>query len=174
MRRIIAVGKAGSGKDFFRDFMSNQVLVDVSYTTRPPRDGEVEGYTYNYVTATEFNNLLLGGHLHEYVEFNGWQYATGTESWYQSEFFIMTPSGISQISREDRKKCTIVFFDMDVNVRRARLEKRSDADKVTRRLVADDIDFGAFQDFDIRVTNPEYNVNELFSLINLYDKCATQ
>ena len=86
----------------------------------------------------------------------------------------MTPSGVSQLLRKDREKCTIVYFDINLNTRRERLELRSDADVVTRRLLSDDIDFSNYMDFDIRVTNPEYNADQLYSLINLYDKCATQ
>ena len=173
-RKIILVGKAGSGKDFFRDYMSSQLIIDVSFTTRPPREGEIPGYTYHFVSEHEFQNLLLGEQLHEYVVFNGWRYATGKVSWHYSDVFIMTPSGVSQLLRKDREKCTIVYFDINLNTRRERLELRSDADVVTRRLLSDDIDFSNYMDFDIRVTNPEYNADQLYSLINLYDKCATQ
>jgi len=173
-RRIVVCGKAGSGKDFFRDYLSLQLVVDVSFTTRPPREGEVEGYTYKYVSDRDFQNLLLGNHLQEHVEFNGWFYATGKESWINSDVFIMTPSGIGQLTKKDRLKCTVVYFDIELGTRRHRLEKRSDFDKVNRRIHADEEDFLDFNDFDIRVTNPEYDVDQLYSLINLYDKCATQ
>lgn len=171
--RIILVGKAGSGKDYFRDFLKDHRVLDVSFTTRPKRDGEVEGYTYNFISNTAFNNMLLGEQFYEAVEFNGWQYGTSEENWYNAEVFIMTPSGIGQMSAEDRNTCTIVYFDMDETVRRERLSKRSDADSVERRIEADNKDFDNFSDFDIRITNPKYRQKEILELIELHILCDT-
>ena len=43
-KRIILVGKAGAGKDYFKDFLiEKDYKPSVSYTTRSKRDGEVEG-----------------------------------------------------------------------------------------------------------------------------------
>lgn len=173
-KRLILVGKAGSGKDFFRDYCNSHWLdVDVSYTTRPPRTGETQGYTYNFIKDTEFQNLLLGGNLHEYVEFNGWSYATGRLSWERSQVFIMTPSGIKQISRDDRKYCIIIYFDIPIEVRKERLELRSDADSVSRRLASDEKDFENFGDFDIKISNPGYDPGCILKLANTYDRCDT-
>tara|TARA_R100000656_G_scaffold106759_1_gene78973 strand:+ start:913 stop:1491 length:579 start_codon:yes stop_codon:yes gene_type:complete len=170
MKRIILVGKAGSGKDFFRDYMHKRGrLVDVSFTTRPPRTGEVDGYTYNYVSDNAFENMKLGEQLFECVSFNGWHYGTSMQSWENSELFIMTPSGVGQIPKEDLKDCIVVFFDIAQDVRRERLSKRSDADSVERRIAADDKDFKGFDLYNIKVTNPMYQPDYLQTLIASYE-----
>jgi len=46
-KRTVLVGKAASGKDHFRKVLENKGFkYAVSYTTRPPRTGEVEGKDY--------------------------------------------------------------------------------------------------------------------------------
>ena len=42
-KRIILVGKAASGKDYFKDFLIERGFIpSVSHTTRPMRDGEID------------------------------------------------------------------------------------------------------------------------------------
>lgn len=163
--RVILVGKAGSGKDFFRDYLSEKEGLDVSYTTRPAREGEKEGYTYNYITEEEFLAKKEKGEFLEAVNFNGWWYGTSNDNWNTKKIFIMTPSGTLHIPENDLKDCILVYFDIPLDVRRKRLSKRSDADSVERRIAADERDFKNFDKFNIRVTNPFFNKVRLYELI---------
>lgn len=157
-KRIILVGKAASGKDYFRNHMNDRGYdIEVSYTTRPMRTGEVPGYTYHYVSEHEFQNMRDGGNMFEAVPFNGKWYGTHRENWEKCDVFIFTPSGIRQIPEEDRKDCFIVYFDMPYDIRLARLQERSDWDSAERRIAADEKDFESFVDFDMRVTDPGYD-----------------
>jgi len=166
--RIILIGKAGSGKDYFRDWLSKVEPLDVSYTTRPPREGEVEDYTYHYVTKNIFMAMKENDAFLEAVDFNGWKYGTSRHNWETKTVFIMTPSGTKCIPEEDRKHCVFVYFDIPMDVRRERLSKRSDADSVERRINADERDFADFKDFDIRIKNPEFDVEKLYTTILTY------
>jgi guanylate kinase len=166
--RIILVSKAAGGKDFFRDYITHKESVDVSYTTRPKREGEEEGYTYNYLTPEEFKQMESDDAFFENVTFNGWKYGTSRNSWEYKKVFIMTPSGISQIPNHERKDCIVVYFDIEESVRRSRLKMRSDADKTERRLIADTKDFKEFCDFDIRVKNPAFNPEIVYNLIKAF------
>lgn len=168
--KIILVGKAASGKDFFRNYLSNIEELDVSYTTRPPRTGEVEGYTYNYIGEEKFLEMMEDNKFYEAVNFAGWWYGTSKENWENKTVFIMTPSGIEHITEEDRKGCIFVYFDMPIDVRRKRLQERSDFDKVERRLKADEEDFEKFTNFDIRVTTPFFDCAALYDLIVYFEK----
>lgn len=168
-RRIILVGKGGSGKDYFKEYLRNQGYpVDVSYTTRKPRQGEIEGETYHYISEEEFE--LKIGHFYESVVFNGWRYATTKVDWEERKLCIKTPSGIKQLTEQDIDDSIIVYFDIDRNVRFERLSKRKDADDVGRRLAADTIDFKGFETFHIRVTDENFNCKRLLQTIKKYDK----
>jgi len=170
-KRIILVSKGGGGKDFFKNYLKKKGYeVDVSYTTRKPRQGEIEGETYHYVSDAVFNAIKRNGLFYEAVTFNGWQYATSTKDWTEKKLCIKTPSGIKQLKPKDIEESIIIYFDIDRNIRAERLEKRKDADNVGRRLAADTIDFKGFETFHIRVTNERFNCKKLLKTIKQYDK----
>ena len=169
--RIVLVGKAASGKDFFRDWLKIVEPLDVSYTTRPVRDGEIPGYTYHFLSKSNFLTLKDQDFFLEAVEFIGYNYGTSKDNWRDKTIFIMTPSGTECIPEKDRDDCILVYFDIPIEVRKERLSKRSDFDSVERRIIADERDFEDFKDFNIRVTNPNFNVEDLYTTILSYKKC---
>lgn len=155
--RIVLVGKAAGGKDHARKLFENRNFsYAVSYTTRPPRVGEENGKDYYFLSVEEFEKMIVEDKFYEYVSFNGWYYGTSNKQFYQDDIFIMTPYGVSQIHSEDRKKTMVIYFDMPLEIRKERLEKRSDADKVERRLLADELDFQNFTDYDLKITDPNF------------------
>jgi guanylate kinase len=155
--RIIIVGKAGSGKDFLKSkLVEAGYKREVSFTTRPPREGEENGVHYYFIHKDQFVGMIKRGDFYEQQEFNGWYYGTSVQQWRSSQVFIFTPSGVKDILEEDRKNCFIIFLDIPIEIRKERLELRSDADKVERRIAADEEDFKDFTDFDIRITNSDF------------------
>jgi guanylate kinase len=54
-KRLIWVGKGGSGKDHARKISENIIGAKyaVSYTSRPPREGEVEGVDKTFCTFSQ-------------------------------------------------------------------------------------------------------------------------
>ena len=160
-KRIILVGKAGSGKDFMRKKLeSRNFKYAVSYTTSPAREGEVHGRDYFFITEEQAKKMIDNYEFFEYVMFNGWLYGTTLSQWSQADgddVFIMTPTGLSHVGEEDRKDCLVIFVDIDINVRRERLMQRDmPGDSIERRIQADEDDFHSFTNFDIRITNPDF------------------
>ena len=156
-KRIVLVGKAASGKDHARKrFESKGFSYAVTYTSRPPRTGEVNGQDYFFVSEEEFERMIANDEFYEYVPFNGWYYGTPKSVFHGKDIFIMTPHGVSKILPEDRANTFVIFFDIEENIRRERLALRNDADKVDRRLEADAKDFENFTDYDLRITNSDF------------------
>lgn len=157
--RIILVGKAAAGKDHLRKILEGRGFsYGVSYTTRPPRKGEIDGKDYFFLEENEFKNLIEQGFFYEYVTFNGWYYGTSKEQWHETDdVFIMTPSGINKLHAADRKSSFIIYIDIPIDVRRERLGGRNDnSDSIERRIQADEKDFETFTDFDIRITDHNF------------------
>jgi guanylate kinase len=156
--RIILCGKAASGKDHLRKILEGRGFkYAVSFTTRPPRNGEVDGKDYFFIEESEFKDLIEQNFFYEHVAFNGWLYGTSKEQWYDTDdIFIMTPSGINKIKTSDRKHSFIIYIDVPMDIRRERLMMRNDADLVDRRIIADESDFEGFNDFDIRITDHNF------------------
>ena len=156
-KRIILCGHAGSGKDFARKKLESRgYSYAVSYTTRPPRDTEADGVDYIFLSEDEFKKMIDNNEFYEFVNFNGWYYGTTVDQFYTDDVFIMTPHGISKIKEVDRKISFIMYFDIDQDIRKERLMLRNDADKVDRRIAADEEDFKDFTDFDLRIENPDF------------------
>lgn len=157
-KRIILVGKAASGKDHLRKkFESRGFKYAVSYTTRPPREGEVDGKDYFFITDEEANKMVESNMFYEYVYFNGWLYGTTVEQFYTDDLFIMTPEGISHIKPEDRVNSFIIYTDIEMSMRMTRLANRNmPGDSMDRRIKADEVDFAEFNDYDLRITNSDF------------------
>ena len=75
--RIILCGKAASGKDHLRKILEGRGFnYGVSYTTRLPREGEIDGKDYFFITDEEASKMIESNMFYEYVYFNGWLYGT--------------------------------------------------------------------------------------------------
>jgi guanylate kinase len=157
-KRIILAGPGASGKDHMRKVLEQRGFkYAVSYTTRPPRPGEVEGKDYFFISQEECQRMKDNDEFYEVIEFNGWSYGTSKKQFYEDDVFIMTPSGIAHIKPEDRQNCFIISFNIDEAIRRERLEARvMPGHSVEARLEADRKDFTNFTDFDIVITNPTF------------------
>lgn len=81
---IIITGPKGVGKSTLVGKLSEQhkgVFASVvRHTVREPRDGEVKGKTFHFVTAQEFNQLRDGDRLIEYGTRDGIEYGTSVKA----------------------------------------------------------------------------------------------
>lgn len=77
---IILSGPSGAGKTTLVELLLKQSPVKlkklVSATTRAPRDGEVHGENYYFLSAADFESKRLNGEFLEYAEVHG------TGNWY--------------------------------------------------------------------------------------------
>lgn len=167
-KRVIIVGKGGSGKDHLRKSLSEMgYKYCVSHTSRPPRQGEEDGVDYFFVSIEDVSDpVFLEKNFYEWVTFNGWFYGTSVSEFKQSDLLIMTPSGVEKLRHEDRKNSHIIYLDIPEEIRRQRLLSRRDADHVERRLAADQEDFSNFDDYDEQITDPFFNLQNLSFLKN--------
>ncbi len=159
MNKIILVGKAAAGKDHMRKILEGRGFnYGVSYTTRPKREGEIDGEDYYFMEDSEFQEGINNGIWYEYVPFNGWYYGTTKKQFLENcNLFIMTPKGISHIDPVERKNCTIIYLDISDDIREKRLRNRGDLnDKIERRMEADRIDFENFEDYDLIINNSKF------------------
>ena len=150
MYKIIAlIGKAGSGKDT----MMHKVLERnlnlheiVSCTTRPRREGEVEGINYFYLTPEQFGDKVLHDEMLEATCFNDWFYGTSYDS-LRSDIInigVFNPTGVdSLLSRPDVEVQVYYVMASDKTrlLRQLNREDNPDVKEIIRRYSADEIDF---------------------------------
>lgn len=85
-RMFVLSAPAGTGKTTLVQRLVSEfscVEMSVSFTTRQPREGEVDGVHYNFVTDQEFKRKIAAGDFLEYVQLYGFYYGTSRE-WVRS------------------------------------------------------------------------------------------
>jgi guanylate kinase len=156
--KIILVGKAAAGKDYFKNRLLHKGFkCGVSHTTRKPRKGEKDGFDYHYVSDDRFIDMMEDGDIMEHMEFKGWKYGLTFGEFHSSDVLIMSPEGLEHLSEGIKNKCLIIYLDIHSTTRLTRLILRDDQnDSITRRFEADENQFRNFQEYDLRITNPEF------------------
>jgi guanylate kinase len=95
----------------------------------------------------------------EYQEFGGNLYGTSKKEWDDSDVMILAPKGVENIKQLGlRDDCFIIYVDIPFHIRKQRLTERAGAytEDVARRLFSDDTEFLDFNEYDLRLTNPEF------------------
>ena len=77
---IVYSGPSGVGKGTIRkkvfERFQDKLFYSISMTTRAPRDGEIDGVDYYFVSREYFEKQIEEGNLLEYAEFVGNYYGT--------------------------------------------------------------------------------------------------
>lgn len=153
MKIVALMGEAGSGKDtilrkvmelypsFFHEI--------ISCTTRPPREGEVDGINYHFLEVDEFKNQ----EMLESTEFNGWYYGTSKSSLSEDKINIgvFNPAGVRSLMQIPDIDLTVYYVRASDKVRLIRQlnrEENPDVEEIIRRFSADKQDFEVLYDID--------------------------
>lgn len=166
MQKIIIalLGKAGAGKDTIAKLLvenNPEWHMMVSCTTRPMREGEVEGVNYYYLTNEEFAKKVLNGEMLEAVCFNDWYYGTDNTTLLPGiNVGVLNPEGYSCLLESARfdPELTIIGFYVDVDdktrmMRQLTRENNPDVKEICRRYFADLEDFEDIGDFNLRTVS---------------------
>lgn len=166
-KMIVIVGKSGSGKDYVSNYLANTFGFNktVSYTTRPKRDGEVEGKDYYYLTTEEFckkNNNDEFIETREYTtKFNDkdqvYFYGTSKEEIDNKtkKICIVDLKGLKEIKKYyGEENLLVIFIDAADEIRQRRAMRRGSFDKSEwyRRLKDDNKKFKDFE-YDYKIMN---------------------
>lgn len=151
MKYIIAlIGKAGAGKDAIAQALvqkNPQWNMIVSCTTRPRREGEINGVNYYYLTPDEFAHKILNGDMLEATCFNDWHYGTMASSLHEGvNVGVFNPEGYECLAEMGGGGIQVigVYVCADAKTRLLRqLNREEDPNvpEIIRRFTADENDF---------------------------------
>lgn len=162
MYKIIAIcGEAGSGKDrLMKELLSAcpELHEIISCTTRPKREGEVEGVNYFYMTPEIFGDKVLHDEMLECSTFRDWFYGTSYES-VRSDCInvgVFNPTGIESLM--DRPDVDVIVFRVRASdktrlLRQLNREEHPDVHEIVRRFHTDWVDFAEFEAPYIEIQN---------------------
>jgi len=133
------LGPSGSGKTSLEKILEEVYKYKriISYTTRPPREHEINGIDYHFVTEREFilKNMI------ESTLYRGWRYGICADDIdYRNHNYILVvePHGYQQIKDKIGKYIVSIFIKTDDRIRLIRmLQRGDDVDEVIRRFLSD-------------------------------------
>lgn len=138
---IVLLGESGCGKTTVAKILQQkyQMKSVVSYTTRPPRDGEIDGVDYHFVSEKEFSRLKKNGSFAETAKYRNWYYGTVTRDYEDNAVAILTPHGLRQVLGHDFPSNIVSFYlDVPRRERLIRILKRGDdIEEAYRRSLSD-------------------------------------
>jgi guanylate kinase len=153
----------------------NQVRKSVSYTTRKPRPGEMDGRAYRFVDVEEFERMSARGVFLESATVHGNRYGTSRE-WVQEHtgsgqdvVLEIDWQGAAQVRPLYPGAVSVFILPPSLAALEARLRDRAqDGDEVIRqRLAAAPGEIAHFTEFDYVIINEDFHraAQDLASII---------
>ena len=153
----------------------DRIQLSVSYTTRPPRPGEVDGVHYHFIDEESFQALIDRNALLEYASVFDYHYGTSRQAVAQqlaSGFDVILDidwQGARQIRNSFPSSRSIFIIPPSLDALRQRLIGRGqDSDSVIQRRMRDaQAEISHWDEFDFLIINEKFEnaLGELHSII---------
>lgn len=173
------VGESSSGKSTIeRELENNGVERVISYTTRPPRDGETNGNHYHFISEEEFDTLYTNGAFTEVAQYREWWYGLSVANIdYEGKpcVAVVTPKGYHEIVEKlGKEHVKSIYISVSERERIARQLGRGDKiDEIIRRIHTDRADFADFSnEADFIVDN--FDVDKAVEMAYIIIRCSNK
>ena len=175
---FIISAPSGTGKTTLAERLV-QVVPDLalsrSFTSRPPRAGELDGVDYNFISRERFESMIAGGEFLEYADVFGNLYGTSAATTEQALahgqdlVLVIDVQGAQQVRSQTDGSVGIFVLPPSFPVLEERLRGRSkDTEaQMQRRLAVARSEVSAVNDYDYAVVNDDVEsaVGRLRSII---------
>lgn len=163
----IVSAPSGAGKTSLVEALVNSdpsLCVSVSHTTRPPREGEVDGENYHFIQYERFLSMLSDGDFLESAEVYGHHYGT-SHRWLNEQLEMgknvileIDWQGAEQVRNLYPQVCSIFIMPPSVETLRQRLESRGkdDEETINRRMAKAVSEISHVAESDFIVVNDEF------------------
>ena len=175
---IIVSGPSGSGKSTVTKIVKERLNIplSISATTRKPRDGEIEGKDYYFLTEEEFKKRIEKDEFYEYANVHGNYYGTLKETVEKNiekglNVILEIDVQGALIAKEKKKDAVLVFIrteDMEILEERLR-NRKTDSEEVIRKRLENallELEYENRYNYTIVNRNVEDSVEELIDIIN--------
>ncbi len=160
----VVAAPSGAGKTTLVRLLIEQeagVHLSVSFTTRPPRPGELDGRDYHFVDAAEFRAMIARQEFLEWAEVHGNFYGTSNK-WIAEQLAAghdilleIDWQGAQQVRSAFPEAIGIFILPPSMDELTSRLTARGtdSADVITRRLAAAQAEMRHVGEFDYVIIN---------------------
>lgn len=178
---FVVCGPSGAGKNSVIEGVMRSLpglSFSVSYTTRPRRNGEMDGVDYHYISRQEFNRLVAQGELIEHVTYLGDQYGTARsqieEVFARGEDVVLNidVEGARTLRKQGLHDFAVVYVflapsSLDLLEERLSARRTEDEEQIRARLEVAAREMEALPLFDYLVLNDELDrsIDELRAII---------
>ena len=174
---IIVSGPSGSGKSTVTKIVKDKLNIplSISATTRNPRDGEIDGKDYFFLSEEEFKNKIANDEFYEYAEVHGNYYGTlkkTEEDNLNRGLNVILEIDVqgALIAKEKKKDAILVFFrtkDMEVLEKRLRDRKTDSEEIIQTRLKNAETELKYENKYNYTIVNEnlENSIQELMDII---------
>jgi guanylate kinase len=163
---VVAAPSGGGKTSLVRALLEREpdIRLSVSYTTRPPRPGEIDGTDYHFVDEARFLALKSASEFLEHAHVHGNWYATSA-TWLAREIAAghdvlleIDWQGAQQVRRLIPSTVRIFILPPTLTMLRDRLEKRGQDTPavIARRLEAAREEMRHWADFDYVIINQDF------------------
>lgn len=171
--KIIAlIGEAGSGKDSLlgtlqKVYEENTFSEIISCTTRPKREGEINGLNYYFLTDEKFMQQIQENKMLEYTQFNGWFYGTLKNTLHTTKpnIGVFNPAGIRSLLKRPDIDLKVFYVRVPAKerlIRQLNREENPNINEIIRRYQTDLQDFQHLE-FDYEIVD---NTKDIVSVAN--------
>ena len=172
---IIILGKSASGKSTLQDNLIKEhpeYHKVVTYTTRPMREGEVDGVNYHFISQKMFDSFIEQGFFVEYAQYRDWSYGTAkTDCEDDNAVAVLTPAGLRALKRLGYD-VTSIYIHIDRRTQLISILNRGDdIDEAYRRCLSDVGQFDAVdKEVDYVIDNTKFKLSkqEVLNLLEEY------
>lgn len=175
---FIVTAPSGAGKTSLVKALvesTDALCVSVSHTTRAPREAEVDGVNYNFVSQEQFFAMREAQEFFESAEVYGNFYGT-SKTWVNEQLDAGTDvileidwQGARQVREQHPEACSIFILPPSLKALTERLTGRGqdDADTIARRMQQAVAEISHVEEADYIVVNDDFDnaLSELRGLV---------
>ncbi len=175
---LVLSGPSGSGKDTILTELEKRessVKISISMTTRKPREWEIDGVHYYFVTEAYFMRKLESGQVLEHAQYGGNYYGTPknpVDTWLNEGKTVILKievQGAEKIRNLYPSSVSVFLMPPSLKVLEERLRKREseEEEEISRRMLTAIGEIKRSIDYDYYIINDivNYAVSDICAII---------
>lgn len=162
---IVFIGESASGKSTLQRMLiedNPKYKKTIAYTTRPMREGEVDGVDYHFIPQSTFDKFVKCDFFVEHTKYRDWSYGIAKEDCKdKNSVVVLTPAGLRALKKLNID-ITSIYLYVDRRTRLINVLTRGDnIDEAYRRNLSDVGQFdGIAKEVDYVIDNAKLHMDE--------------